>query len=211
MYLLNSVNPFRVEGQKTIVFEMLQQRDWQTPDWIVLPAGNLGNTSAFGKALHEFHQLGLIEKMPRLACVQAAGANPFYKSYDVEFSERYTVAAHTLATAIRIGNPVSHERAVRALRWTDGVVTEVSDQEIMEAKAEIDASGIGCEPASASSLAGLRKFVAAGVIDPRRVGGGCAYRALAEGSGGNDKLPPGQSGWNRVQTGGCTRGGRRYV
>jgi len=166
VYLLNSVNPFRVEGQKTIVFEMLQQRNWQPPDWIVLPAGNLGNTSAFGKALHEFRELGLIDKMPRLACVQAAGADPFFKSYLLDFAERRTVVAHTIATAIRIGNPVSHERAVRALRWTDGVVTEVSDQEIMEAKAEIDAAGIGCEPASASSLAGLRKLVAAGVIGP---------------------------------------------
>ena len=166
VYLLNSVNPFRVEGQKTIVFEMLQQRNWQPPDWIVLPAGNLGNTSAFGKALHEFFQLGLIARMPRLACVQATGADPFFKSYLLDFAERRTVVAHTIATAIRIGNPVSHERAVRALRWTDGVVTEVSDQEIMEAKAEIDAAGIGCEPASASSLAGLRKLVAAGVIGP---------------------------------------------
>jgi threonine synthase len=129
-----------------------------------LPAGNLGNTSAFGKALEELRQLGLIEKMPRLACVQAAGANPFYLSYQDGFRERRQVAAHTLATAIRIGNPVSHERAVRALRWTNGLVTQATDQEIMDAKAAIDAAGIGCEPASASSLAGIRKLVAEGVI-----------------------------------------------
>lgn len=164
VYLLNSVNPFRIEGQKSIVFEMLQQRAWQPPDWIVLPAGNLGNTSAFGKALVELMQLGIIEKMPRLACVQAAGANPFYLSYRDGFRARHQVAAHTLATAIRIGNPVSHERAVRALRWTDGLVTEVTDQEIMDAKAAIDAAGIGCEPASASTLAGIRKLAAEGVI-----------------------------------------------
>jgi threonine synthase len=164
VYLLNSINPFRIEGQKTIVFEMLQQRGWQSPDWIVLPAGNLGNTSAFGKALEEIKQLGLIDKMPRIACIQAAGANPFFLSYRDGFSDRRRVSAKTVATAIRIGNPVSYERAIRALQLTNGVVAQVNDQEIMEAKAEIDASGIGCEPASASSLAGLRTLVADGVI-----------------------------------------------
>lgn len=164
VYLLNSVNPFRIEGQKSIIFEMLQQRNWQSPDWIVLPAGNLGNTSAFGKALEELRLLGLIDKMPRLACIQAAGANPFYLSFSEGFRERHRVTAKTVATAIRIGNPVSYERAIRSLRWTDGVVAQVSDQEIMEAKAEIDASGLGCEPASASSLAGIRSLVSAGVI-----------------------------------------------
>jgi threonine synthase len=164
VYLLNSVNAFRIEGQKTIIFEMLQQRNWQVPDWIVVPAGNLGNTSAFGKALEELRQLGLLTKMPRLACIQAAGANPFYLSFVDGFRERRRVSAKTLATAIRIGNPVSYERAIRALRWTNGVVSQVSDQEIMEAKAEIDAAGIGCEPASASALAGVRRLVAAGTI-----------------------------------------------
>ena len=164
IYLLNSVNPFRIEGQKTIVFEMLQQSNWQPPDWIVLPAGNLGNTSAFGKALQEMRSLGFIRKVPRLACIQADGANPFYLSFKGGFEQRYRVAAKTVATAIRIGNPVSYERAIRALQWTNGVVTQVSDQQILDAKAEVDAAGIGCEPASASAVAGVRALVSTGVI-----------------------------------------------
>lgn len=164
IYLLNSINPFRIEGQKTIIFEMLQQRNWVAPDWIVLPAGNLGNTSAFGKALEEMRQLGFIEKMPRLAAIQASGANPFYLAYMEGFKERRHVSAKTIATAIRIGNPVSYERAIRALKWTNGIVEQVSDQEIMDAKAVVDGSGIGCEPASASALAGVKLLVSAGVI-----------------------------------------------
>lgn len=167
IYLLNSLNPFRVEGQKTIVFELLQQRGWDAPDWIVLPAGNLGNTTAFGKALHELREMGLISRVPRLAAVQASGANPFYRSYAAGFGERFRVSARTLATAIKIGDPVSHDRAVRAMRWTDGVVTEVTDTEIMDAKAQVDAAGIGCEPASASSVAGLRRLLRDGVVGPR--------------------------------------------
>ncbi|HID87419.1 MAG TPA: threonine synthase, partial [Anaerolineae bacterium] len=131
IYLLNSINPFRLEGQKSIIFEMIQQLGWEAPDWIVLPAGNLGNTSAFGKALHELKELGLIGRMPRLAAVQAQGANPFYRSFQSGFRERHRVQARTIATAIRIGDPVSYERAVRALRWTDGLVTEVDDEEII--------------------------------------------------------------------------------
>src|SRR5512136_2249355 len=166
IYLLNSINPFRVEGQKAIILEMLQQRDWQPPDWIVLPAGNLGNTSAFGKALYEAHQLGLISRVPRLAAVQAQGANPFYQSFTGGFQSRQRVHAETIATAIKIGDPVSFKRAVRAIEWTDGVVTQVSDAEIMDAKAQVDVAGIGCEPASASSVAGLKKLVAQGVVKP---------------------------------------------
>jgi threonine synthase len=166
IYLLNSINPFRVEGQKAIVFEMLQQREWQPPDWIVLPAGNLGNTSAFGKALYEAHQLGLISRVPRLAAVQAQGANPFYRSFTGGFSQRERVHADTIATAIKIGDPVSFTRAVRAIEWTNGIVTQVSDAEIMDAKAQVDAAGIGCEPASASSVAGIKRLVAEGVIQP---------------------------------------------
>ena len=164
IYLLNSVNPFRVEGQKSIIFEMLQQRDWQVPDWIVLPAGNLGNASAFGKALMELKEIGLIERIPRLACIQAEGANPFFLSYRDGFQKRHRVVAQTVATAIRIGNPVSYDRAVRALQWTQGVVAQVSDRDIMQAKAEVDSVGIGCEPASASSIAGIRFLAGAGVI-----------------------------------------------
>jgi len=164
IYVLNSINPYRLEGQKTIVFETLQQLGWSPPDWIALPGGNLGNTSAFGKALWEAKELGLISRLPRLAVVQAAGANPFYRAYRSGFHEYRPVAAQTVATAIKIGDPVSYRKAKRAIEWTDGVVEEVTDREILDAKAQIDAAGIGCEPASAASLAGVRKLVEAGAV-----------------------------------------------
>jgi threonine synthase len=166
VYLLNSINPFRVEGQKTIVFELLQQLGWTAPDWITLPAGNLGNTAAFGKALTEARALGLIARLPRLAAVQAAGAAPFARGFAEHFATRYTVKAETVASAIRIGTPASWDRAVRAIRDTDGVVISVEDAEILEAKAVIDAAGVGCEPASAASVAGVRQLRARGVIAP---------------------------------------------
>jgi threonine synthase len=166
VYLLNSLNPFRVEGQKAIMFELLQQRDWEPPDWIVFPAGNLGNTAAFGKALHELKKVGLIVRLPRLAAVQARGANPFYRSHAGGFRQRERVTARTVATAIRIGHPVSYQRAVRSLYWTNGLVTDVSDEEIMNAKAQVDGAGIGCEPASAAAVAGARRLVKDGVIQP---------------------------------------------
>jgi threonine synthase len=162
--LLNSINPFRLEGQKTIVLELLHQLDWDAPDWIALPAGNLGNTSAFGKALREAHALGLINRMPRLAAIQAAGASPFAQSFREHFARRIQVEPETVATAIRIGAPASWERAIRAIRETNGVVASVSDAEILDAKAVIDASGIGCEPASAASVAGVAKLRRDGVI-----------------------------------------------
>ncbi len=155
-----------MEGQKSIVFEIVQGFRWGPPDWIVLPAGNLGNTAAFGKALYELSQLGLIDRVPRVAAVQAAGANPFFQSFQGEFRERVTVQAETVATAIRIGAPVSYERAIRTMGWTDGLVTQVNDAEIMDAKAMVDGVGIGCEPASAAAVAGTRKLVAEGVIRP---------------------------------------------
>jgi threonine synthase len=164
MALLNSINPWRIEGQKTILLELLQQRGWESPDWVVLPAGNLGNTAAFGKALREARELGLIRKAPRLAAIQASGANPFYRSFRTGFRERFRVAAETVASAIRIGDPASHDRAVRAIRETEGVVAEVTDREILEAKAVVDAAGIGCEPASAASVAGVRRLVRTGVM-----------------------------------------------
>lgn len=164
--LLNSINPWRIEGQKTIVLELLQQRGWQPPDWIAVPAGALGNTSAFGKALIEARELGLIDRVPRLAAIQAAGASPFARSFKTGFRKRYRVAAETVATAIRIGDPASHDRAVWSIRETRGVVEKVTDAEILAAKAVIDAAGIGCEPASAASVAGVRKLVRAGVIGP---------------------------------------------
>ena len=166
VYLANSINPWRLEGQKTIMFDLLQQLRWQSPDWVVLPAGNLGNTSAFGAAFREAIRLGLIDRAPRLACVQAAGSAPFAASFREGFATRHTVRAETIATAIRIGDPASYERAVRAIRETDGVVLSVTDDEILEAKAVIDASGVGCEPASAASVAGTRKLVRDGTIAP---------------------------------------------
>ena len=164
VYLLNSINPFRIEGQKTIVLELLQQLAWDPPDWIVLPAGNLGNTAAFGKALREARAWGLISRVPRLAAVQAAGAAPFARSFEEGFRRRHRVEPETVATAIRIGDPASHDRAVRAIRETDGVVLSVTDGEILEAKAAVDACGVGCEPASAASVAGARELARRGTI-----------------------------------------------
>lgn len=166
IYVLNSVNPFRLEGQKAIMFETIQQLGWQVPDWIVCPGGNLGNSSAFGKGLYELHRLGLIDRMPRIAIIQAEGANPLYRAFRRGFETYEPVQAETIATAIKIGNPVNYLKAARAIRWTDGVVEQVTDQEIMDAKALIDGQGIGCEPASACSLAGTRKLVEQGVIRP---------------------------------------------
>jgi threonine synthase len=164
VYLANSINPWRLEGQKTIIYDLLQQLRWQSPDWLVLPAGNLGNTAAFGAALREALRLGLIDRAPRLACVQAAGSAPFAASFRDGFNTRHTVRAETIATAIRIGDPASYDRAVRAIRETDGVVLSVTDDELLEAKAVIDASGVGCEPASAASVAGTRALVRRGII-----------------------------------------------
>lgn len=164
VYLLNSINPYRLEGQKTIVLELLQQMNWETPDFLVLPAGNLGNTSAFGKALREAFALGLITKLPRLIAVQAAGAAPFAKSFNEHFATRYKVKAETLATAIKIGDPASHNRAVQAIQENDGMVLSATDEEILAAKVAIDATGVGCEPASAASVAGVRQLVQQGVI-----------------------------------------------
>ena len=166
-YPLNSINPFRLEGQKTIVWETLEQLHWKTPDWFVFPGGNLGNTSAFGKALHEALELGLIDRMPRFAVIQAEGASPFYAAFKGGFKKLVPQKANTLATAIKIGNPANYTKAIRSLQWTDGVVEKVSDDEILEAKAAVDASGIGAEPASCATVAGLRKLVGKGVIKQR--------------------------------------------
>ncbi len=167
VYLVNSVNPFRLEGQKTIIFEALDQLDWHMPDWIVVPGGNLGNTSAFGKALYELRELGLLgQKLPRIATIQAEGSAPFYTYYKNDFKDFKAVEPETVATAIRIGNPVNLPKAQRALEWTDGLVEVVSDAEIMDAKMHLDRSGIGGEPAAAATLAGIRKLSAAGIIKP---------------------------------------------
>jgi len=163
MYLLNSVNPYRLEGQKTIMYETIQQLGWEVPDWVVVPGGNLGNVSAFWKGLLEFRQLGIIEKLPKLAVVQAEGSAPFVKSLESGKLEPEK-NPETLATAIRIGNPVNFQRAVKAVKESNGTALSVTDQEIMDAKAQIDAFGIGCEPASAASVAGLKKLSESGKI-----------------------------------------------
>ncbi len=165
IYLLNSVNPFRIEGQKSIVIEMMDQLDWQVPDWIVVPGGNLGNISAFGKGASELYKQGLIAKMPKFAVIQAAGASPFYEFMKAPHEHGFVANTHpeTLATAIKIGDPVSWPKAWRAV-GTEGLVESVTEQEIADAKAVIGRCGIGCEPASAATLAGVRKLRAAGKI-----------------------------------------------
>jgi threonine synthase len=165
VYLLNSVNPYRLEGQKTPAFEILEQTDWQVPHHIIVPGGNLANCSALGKGFAEMKHLGFIARVPKISVVQAAGANPLYRAMQANGGESLeAVVADTRASAIRIGNPASWRKAVRVLRATGGTVEEVSEQEIALAKAQIGAEGIGCEPASAVTLAGLKKLVARGFV-----------------------------------------------
>ncbi len=185
IYLCNSVKPFRLEGQKTIIYRLLEGLGWEVPDWIVVPGGNLGNSSAFGKALQELKQLGLIARIPRLAVINAAGANTLYQLFDqqgVRFNggRPNTSAidafyatmdadgrkASTLASAIQINRPVNLVKCLRALEICDGVVRQVDDQAILDAKAQVGAGGFGCEPASAASVAGARLLVEQGVISP---------------------------------------------
>jgi threonine synthase len=165
VYLLNSVNPYRIEGQKTVAIELLEQLAWEPPDHIIVPGGNLGNSSAIGKALLEMLELQLIARLPKLSIIQAQGANPFYRSvreFDGEKIEPMT--ADTMATAIRIGNPASWKKALRVLEATGGEVEQVTEVEIAIAKAEIGSDGIGCEPASAVTLAGLKKLRRSGFV-----------------------------------------------
>jgi len=166
IYLLNSINPFRIEGQKTIMVEMMEQRDWRVPDWVVLPGGNLGNISAFGKSFREMKALGLIDRLPRLAVIQAAGANPFYNLMRAGDGARLEAVGHpqTLTTAIKIGDPISWPKALREVRESGGLSEQVTEQEIADAKAVIGKAGIGCEPASAATLAGIRKLTAVGAM-----------------------------------------------
>ena len=164
VYLLNSINPFRIEGQKAIAFELLQDLDWKVPDWIVVPGGNLGNSAAIGKGLSELLGLGLISRLPRLAVIQASGANPFVTAFRAAAPVVPLAEAETRATAIRIGDPISWRKSLRGVTASHGVVDDVSDQEILDAKAHLDASGIGAEPSSCAAVAGARKLAAAGVI-----------------------------------------------
>jgi len=165
IYLLNSVNPYRLEGQKTAAIELIEQLSWQPPEHIIVPGGNLGNSSALGKALLEMKELGLISRLPKLSVIQAEGANPFVRSIREDGGAKLTpMQADTLATAIRIGNPASWKKAQKVLKATGGEVEEVSEIEIALAKAEIGADGVGCEPASAVTLAGLKKLVKRGFV-----------------------------------------------
>jgi len=185
IYLVNSVNPFRLEGQKTIMFRVLEALRWEVPDWIVVPGGNLGNSSAFGKAFAELLELGLIDRVPRLAVINAVGANTLFELFEnrglrwnqgaagTKISEAYVREmnadqrkASTLASAIEINRPVNLRKCLRALESCDGVVRQVTDQEIIDAKAQVGAGGIGCEPASAASVAGTKKLREEGIIQP---------------------------------------------
>lgn len=185
IYLVNSVNPFRLEGQKTIMYRVLEALQWQVPDWIVVPGGNLGNSSAFGKAFIELHQHGLINRIPRLAVINAAGADTLYELYErrgvrwnggriemspiVEYNDemdREGKKADTIASAIEINRPVNLKKCLRALDAMNGVVRQVNDQEILDAKAQVGAGGFGCEPASAASVAGAKLLRREGVIAP---------------------------------------------
>jgi threonine synthase len=183
IYLMNSVNPFRLEGQKSIIYRILEGLRWEVPDWIVVPGGNLGNSSAFGKALIELSHLGLIDRVPRLAVINAAGARtldelvghrelrwrnglPEMTTVDGYYTELDTgrTKASTIASAIEINRPVNLKKCLRALDFCNGVVQMVSDQEIMDAKAWVGAGGLGCEPASAASVAGAKRLREDGVI-----------------------------------------------
>jgi threonine synthase len=185
IYLCNSVNPFRLEGQKSIMYRVLEGLGWEVPDWIVVPGGNLGNSSAFGKAFAELKELGLINRIPRLAVINAAGANTLYQLYEreglrwnngqpqAELIDRFyrdmdarRGKANTLASAIEINRPVNLKKCLRALATCDGVVREVSDQEILDGKAQVGAGGFGCEPASGASVAGAKLLRQQGVIAP---------------------------------------------
>ena len=165
IYLLNSVNPYRLEGQKTPAFEIAEAFDWSVPDHLIVPGGNLGNSSALGKGFREMYELGLVAKMPRISVIQAAGANPLVRSFrEHQAASLEPMEAHTRATAIRIGNPASWRKAARAIQETGGWCLDVTEAEIAIAKAEIGAEGLGCEPASAVTLAGLKKLRAEGKV-----------------------------------------------
>jgi threonine synthase len=165
IYLLNSVNPYRLEGQKTPAFEIAEAFDWNVPDHLIVPGGNLGNSSALGKGFRELHELGLTARMPRISVIQAEGANPLARIFaSGDLSALEPVEAHTRATAIRIGNPASWRKAARIIQDTGGWCLDVTEAEIAIAKAELGSEGLGCEPASAVTLAGLKKLRARGDV-----------------------------------------------
>jgi threonine synthase len=183
LYLLNSLNPFRLEGQKTIMYRIIEALGWDVPDWIVVPGGNLGNSSAFGKAFLELRQLGLIDRVPRLAIINATGADTLtdlvnhkklawngghvnqkiIDDYYADLTARH-FSPHTCASAIEISRPVNLKKCLRAIDVCHGVVLAVTDEEILDAKALIGKHGLGCEPASAATIAGLRHLLARDVV-----------------------------------------------
>jgi len=167
IYLLNSVNPYRLEGQKTPAFEIAEAFDWTVPDHLIVPGGNLANSSALGKGFRELRELGLVARVPKISVIQAEGANPLVRAFSENNGEELRpVEAQTRATAIRIGNPASWRKAAKVVRDTGGWCLDVSEAEIAIAKAEIGAEGLGCEPASAVTLAGLKKLCAQGKVAP---------------------------------------------
>jgi len=166
IYLLNSVNPYRLEGQKTPAFEIAEAFDWNVPDHLIVPGGNLANSSALGKGFRELRDLGLVARMPRISVIQAEGANPLVRSFAGSNAQKLEpVEAHTRATAIRIGNPASWRKAARVIQESGGWCLDVNETEIAIAKAELGAEGLGCEPASAVTLAGLKKLRAQGSVE----------------------------------------------
>ncbi len=169
IYLANSMNSLRIEGQKTIAVEIVRQFDWESPDWIVMPAGNLGNISALYKGFQLMKDLDIISRMPRLVAAQAARANPFYQSFRNGFKKKVSLPAQsTLASAIQIGNPVSYEKAVQAIQNTDGIVEEASEDELANAGALADRSGMYTCPHTAVALAVLFKLLQRGTIEPEK-------------------------------------------
>jgi threonine synthase len=177
IYLANSINPFRIEGQKTVAYELMEQCGWQPPDHVIVPGGNMGNSSALGKGFEELHRMSLIRRLPKLSIIQAEGAAPLARLFgELKLESGSESAAvpedlppvkdpQTFATAIKIGSPVSWKKALRSVIRSHGRIISVSEQEIADAKAMIGRDGIGCEPASATTVAGIRKLVAAGVIE----------------------------------------------
>lgn len=167
IYLANSMNALRMEGQKTVAIEIVQQFDWQVPDWVVIPVGNLGNVSALGKGFLMMKALGLIDKLPRIACAQSARANPLYLSYQTGFREYRPIKAQkTLASAIQIGDPVSYERAVKTLAAFDGIVEQATEDELANAAARADRTGMYACPHTGVALAVLFKLIDRGEVKP---------------------------------------------
>jgi threonine synthase len=167
IYLANSMNSLRIEGQKTVGIEIVQQFDWEVPDWIVIPGGNLGNVSALAKGLDMLVELGLVSRRPRIVCAQAENANPLYRAYERDFRVFEPIHARpTLASAIQIGNPVSYEKAVDAIRRYDGIVEQASEVELAEEAARADRTGLFNCPHTGVALAALRKLVERGTIRP---------------------------------------------